>query len=259
MPLATEPAVARTYATPVADPWEYVLQYRETLDYAAANPNKGSTAVSTALGLPRSRVREWMDGSVPDVVRGLNTAIERGWVPDSLRQPAARALNRLVAAVFATGSIALENYRPSFVVDEATRDTVADALTTLGTGHRTIHTDDERRATELVPRRDAAVLGRVLAAAGAPVGPKAQLEALSLPAYLDDAPLSIQVDFVEVYVDSRGTELDGKATTPLLEQRNDAFRRELAALVSRVTDEPVSVGTNGVYLSATAARRLGVR
>ncbi len=35
--------------------------------------------------------------------------------------------------------------------------------------------------------------------------------------------------------------------------------RDLAALVSRVTDEPVSVGTNGVYLSATAARRLGVR
>ncbi|POG55519.1 hypothetical protein [Haloferax marisrubri] len=259
MPLATEPVVARTYATPVDDPWEYVLQYRETMDYVAANPDKGSTAVGTALDLPRSRVREWMDGSVPDVVRGLNTAIDNGWVPDTLRQPAARALNRLVAAVFATGSIALENYRPSFVVDEATRDAVVDALTTLGAGHRTIHTDDERRATELVPRRDAAVLGRVLTAAGAPVGPKAQLEALSLPTYLDDAPLSIQVDFVEIYVDSRGTELDGKATTPLLEQRNEAFRRDLAALVSRVTDEPVSVGANGVYLSATAARRLGVR
>ncbi len=40
---------------------------------------------------------------------------------------------------------------------------------------------------------------------------------------------------------------------------NEAFRRDLAALVSRVTDEPVSVGANGVYLSATAARRLGVR
>ncbi|QOS12754.1 hypothetical protein C5C07_13230 [Haloferax sp. Atlit-4N] len=259
MPLATEPEVARTYATPVDDAWAYVLQYRETLDYVAANPDKGSTAVSTALDLPRSRVREWMDGSVPDVVRGLQTARDHGWFPDSLRQPAARALNRLVAAVFATGSIALDNYRPSFVVDDATRDVVADALATLGVGSRTIHTDDDRRATELVPRRDGAVLGRVLAAAGAPVGPKVQLEALRLPTYLDDAPLSIQVDFVELYVDGRGTELDGKATTPLLEQRNETFRRDLAALVSRVTDEPVSVGTNGVYLSATAARRLGVR
>ncbi|REA00141.1 hypothetical protein DEQ92_20605 [Haloferax sp. Atlit-6N] len=259
MPLATEPAVARTYITPIDDPWAYVLQYRETMDYVAANPNSGSTAVSTALNLPRGRVREWMDGSVPDVVRGLRTARERGWLPESLRHPQARLLNCLVAAVFASGSIALENYRPSFVVDDTTSEGVTEVLATLGAGSRAIHADDDRRATELIPRRDGAVLGRVLAAAGAPVGPKAQLETLSLPAYLDDAPLSIQVDFVEIYVDSRGSELEGKATTPLLEQRNETFRRDLAALVSQVTDEPVSVGTNGVYLSATAARRLGVR
>ncbi|MGB9956486.1 hypothetical protein ACOZ4B_08880 [Haloferax prahovense] len=259
MPLATQPAVARTYATPVDDPWEYVLQYRETMDYVAANPDKGSTAVGTAVGLPRSRVREWMNGRIPDVVRGLTTAVENGWFPETFQSEHARALNILVAAVFATGSISTESYSPSFVVDDETADQLEQALTVLGTGVRMSHETDTKRTTELRPRRDAVVLGRVLAAAGAPTGAKVRVKDLSLPSYLSDAPMPVKREFAEVYVRSRGTRFESKDTTPLIEQRSNTFRRELAAFLSSLTDEAVSVGTTGVFLSAAAARRLGVR
>lgn len=258
MPLASIPDFARTYSTPEEDAWDYVKQYRDTMDYVASHPDKGSTAVGSAVGLPRGRVREWMDGARPDVVRGLDTVVTHGWFPDSYHSPVAKALNELVAAVYATGSIAAENYRPSFVYDGQNGQRIEAALNTLSAGRKVVDRAGNSRATELIPRTDATALGRVLAAAGAPVGAKVDVERLSLPAYLDDAPLSVRSSFAEVYVGSRGTKLKGKATTPVYEDRPATFRKELAALIEEITDESVTVNTNSVILSADAARALGL-
>lgn len=61
------------------------------------------------------------------------------------------------------------------------RTHVIDALEATGVEYDFYRVDDDSRATEVRPAKDATVLGRTLAVLGAPAGPKAQLEDFSLP------------------------------------------------------------------------------
>lgn len=72
-------ALADTYRGGYApDPWERVTEYQRVLEYTAEHPNKGSSAVASALELPRGRIRPWMDGARPDPVCAIQTAEEHG-------------------------------------------------------------------------------------------------------------------------------------------------------------------------------------
>jgi len=255
--------LARTYQTPsYADPWDAVEDYQRTLEYAADHPNKGSQALSTALELPRGRIRTWVDdGGRPDVVRGVQIAEGNGWLTGDYDAQEFRALNQLVAWVFSGGAIN-ENYVPSFAVDDAERTDVTMHLGVLGLDYRVDRADDAGRATEIVPTCNASVLGRTLVAMGAPAGVKNEYADVSLPPYLDDAPARIRSDFVDVYLQNRGQRHPDKATMTVREERPAAYLDELAELFERVANEPVTVSEQNVILSADASRalfgRLGV-
>jgi len=47
---------------------------------AVASPELGSSALATRLKLPRSRIRPWLEGSVPDPVRAIERATAYGWL-----------------------------------------------------------------------------------------------------------------------------------------------------------------------------------
>ncbi len=50
--------LARTYNTPAyEDPYTAVMDYEAVMRYASEHPNKGSSAISTALEIPRGRIR----------------------------------------------------------------------------------------------------------------------------------------------------------------------------------------------------------
>jgi len=80
----TAQALARTYSDrEYPDPWEKVLDYRRVQAYAAEHPKHGRTRVGNALDLPPSRVRGWLNDGMPDPVRGIQTAIDHGWLDPS--------------------------------------------------------------------------------------------------------------------------------------------------------------------------------
>ena len=79
--LATPPELARTYDLPsYIDPWDLIRDYQRVIEYTGANPNKGSTAVANALNHLRLCIRPWLDGSVPDAVRGIQFAERKDWL-----------------------------------------------------------------------------------------------------------------------------------------------------------------------------------
>lgn len=80
-----ERELARTYnSTPAYDdPADVLDDYERVMDYVAHHPEAGDHAVSTSLGLPRSRISTWMDGGKPAAVHGIDDATDRGWLADS--------------------------------------------------------------------------------------------------------------------------------------------------------------------------------
>ncbi|WP_247003682.1 hypothetical protein [Halosolutus gelatinilyticus] len=253
----SERALAATFdggAYPHA--WEVVEQYRRATDYARKNDCK-SGATASALDLPRSRLRTWIDdGGAPDAVRAIEIARDRGWLDSEFGDPEFAGLNALVANVFSGGSIAAENYAPSFAINHHGEEShLFDALELADVDYR-IEADRHRRADEARPSTDGTVLGRVLAALGAPVGSKTS-QRLSLPDYLDDAPADVRETFVYSYLENRAAEHDEKATLTIQEQRNQEYLSELGALIEDVAGDRVTIGEQHITISADAARNLG--
>ncbi|MDS0280002.1 hypothetical protein NDI85_19645 [Halomicroarcula sp. S1AR25-4] len=239
--------------------WELVEQYQRVQEYAADHPRKGSAAVASALDLPRSRIRAWVDSDGrPDVVRGIHTADANDWFDLEWESTFGRHLTVLVAWVFSGGSIN-DAYRPAFAVTPRTQGFVEVALETMGTGSTVYRNDAENRATELVPAADASVLGRLLVALGAPLGPKTRERALSLPSFLTVAPEPIRLVFARTYVVNRATARDERPTTPLqlAEERHPAYRAEVRALFESLVDGGAVRGDAESYrLTESAANRL---
>lgn len=255
--LVTERALARTYDSGYhADAWDVVEQYRRAVSYANRH-DVGSSAAASALDLPRSRLRPWIDGdSVPDPVRAIDTAREYGWLECGYDDPAFAGLNALVANVFSGGSIAERNYAPTFALNHRGDDShVVDACELAAVDYRVL--EREGRADELRPTADGTVLGRVLAVLGAPVGPKADQQ-LSLPSYLEDAPAETRETFAYAYLENRAIEHDGKATLTIRERRNRAYLEALAELLNSVAGGGVEFGETTITISAAATRELGV-
>lgn len=216
------------------DPHEAVAQYRRVVEYTHKHPNKGSSAVSTAVDLPRGRIRSWVDSDgKPDVVRAIETAESLGWL-DTTEIDRQIAFVTLLAGIFSGGSIAEKNFNPSWSTDDEIVDTLLEeALTELGCGFTVRHEDSNTRSTEIVPAEYASLLGRVLVAMGAPIGSKAE-DTLSIPDRLVEAADPVRERFVEIYLRNRIGIVDGRNAASVLEDRPSSFRRELAALCRSV-------------------------
>ncbi len=174
-PFVTERALANTYAShSYKTAYDRVLLYRKVQRATTRNPNKGSQALATQLGVSRTAIREWVDGdAVPEPVQAIQTADRRGWLAIDHADAAFAHLNRLVAWVFSGGSIDAERRVPLFVPrTDADAADLRDTLDALGVGAATERDDAPDASTEIRPADDAAVLGRVLSVLGAPVGRK---------------------------------------------------------------------------------------
>ncbi|SFC65394.1 hypothetical protein SAMN05444422_11350 [Halobiforma haloterrestris] len=249
--------LARTYDSGYyEDAADILEQYDRATEYARKH-DAGSSATASALDLPRSRLRTWIDdGGKPDPVHAVHTAIDYGWCEVEYDDPEFTALNTLVANVFSGGSIANHHYRPSFALNHRGADShVIDALELSGAPYEVVERDPDR-ADEARPTDDGTVLGRVLAVLGAPVGPKAE-QHLELPSYLEDAPAEVRETFVYAYLENRATEHEGKDTLHIQEERNQDYLVALANLLADVADGEVSVGDRHIVISADAARNLG--
>ncbi len=257
-PFVSERALANTYASRSYNTaYQRVILYRKAQRAKTRHPEKGSQALATQLGVDRNAIREWVDGdSVPNPVRAIQITDRRGWLDLDYDSLAFEPLNRLVAWVFSGGSIDSERNVPVFVINASSEaDALQADLDALGVGYTAAHSDDPDRSTEIQPAEDAAVLGRVLSILGAPVGSKSGT-ALSLPAYLEDAPTTIRREFVDVYLSNRGQRHPDKATMTLRETRPQQYLNDLAALFEDVASAPVNVSEQNVILSADATRAL---
>ena len=252
----TARSLARTYTDRVyPDPWQKVLDYERVQSYAAQHPDHGRTRVGRELELPASRVRGWLDGGMPDSVRGIRTAERHGWLDPDPEGPMASALIDLLAHVLAGGSIV----DPTFVVRLAVGsrvdvDELRSAFDRVGVRSQLSHVDVDNRATEVIPTDGGAVLGRCLVAMGAPLGSKTGLQ--QLPDVVHEATIEQRTSFCRIYLAHRGAVFDGKAPRVMVEERPETYVDDLAALFEAVTDAQVNVGTPGITVSADAARRL---
>ncbi len=261
-PVIDERDLARTYdGGAYADPWTVVLDYQAVMRYASHHPDNGSYAISTALDIPRSRVRPWTENkSKPDPVRGIETARDYGWLDATYQDTEFTILNTLVANIFSGGSIDAERYQPWFALNHRHRRShVIDVLEETRLGFEFYHDDDAGRATEVRPTEDATVLGRTLAVLGAPLGSKTEIEDLTLPWYLEEAPYETREMFVLAYLANRAIHHRDKDTVHIQEERPQSYLDELAVLIEDVSKEAVTVGEQQVTISAAAARSLGLQ
>lgn len=253
----TAKALATTYNPPDdVDPWERVQQYREVMDHAARNPDSGSSVVANAVEQPRGRVRPWLDGARPDVVRGLDTATEHGWLDPDPQGPMARGLVELTAHVMAGGSINARYVPQVSVGRRVDAAEIEQVYRTLGVRSKQRHAESEGRATEMVPRAAGSVLGRCLIAMGVPQGGKRDIT--MLPAAATDGPIHLRAVFAAVYARHRAASYPEKDTTNIREERPQAYLDALGKLFRDVTGKAVSVSDQNVTLSAAATRELGI-
>jgi hypothetical protein len=243
-------ALARTFSHQIYDDgWQWVEDYQSVGKYHEEHPNASPYQISKALGLPRSRVGGWLEGSTPYPVSALSTAEAHGWFDATWNDQVGHALNRLVALVFCSGSISQRDFAPIFVADDDLAEKfIRKALDTVGCGARKQHTDDSMRATQLVPHDDGHALGRVLYVLGAPTGTKKAESDITLPVYLDTAPDTVRRDFVETYVSLRGQSRPNRSGWVIRESRPEEFTEDLATLIESVTGASVTRLSDGTGL-----------
>lgn len=266
--IVTDPTDKETVAEAIADkygttsetsPWELCQQYQACLEYTAEHPNAGRTRVSKNVAddpVPPSRVRVWMDGGMPDAMRGIQACETRGWLDLSWDGATLHNLAIVTAWVFSGGSITSQFEPYLSVPDTASKDTAVELLTQLDTAPNIIRTDDTGRATEARPTAAVAPLGRLLVSLGAPTGRKNSENTLSLPPWLGDAPHAVRLAFARTYVSNRASVREDRPATPIqmTEVRSLGFRRKLCAFLDDVAGANVTTGdSQTTYLNPAGA------
>jgi hypothetical protein len=201
----------------------------------------------------------------PDPVRAIEHARRLGWLETEPGEAAFEALTVCHAWVHAGGSIAAENYRPSFAVDrDDPETTLLDCLDALKLDYRRYRDRVEERATEVVPANHGVVLGRFLAGVlDAPVGPKDAETAMGLPEWLSEAPYETRRRWARTYVTVRGCRRDDRAGgVQIVERRHDVYRNALQEFLADLVERPEWITLSGdttVYVRPPAADRLHAR
>lgn len=200
-PLTTPQQLARTYsAQAYADSWEIVEDYQRFLEYTGRRPNAGSQRIASALELPRGRVRPWKNGSIPHPVRGIQVAETNDWLPLEESSDVFEPINRLAAWMCAAGTIKATTPVPYVRVNDADRDRLEDLFTAVGLETETTHVENTR-STEIRPREDGAVFGRLLLTLGL-VTDDDHLE--TVPPYLERVSADARRNFAQTYLYARG-------------------------------------------------------
>ncbi|AGB31627.1 hypothetical protein Natpe_1738 [Natrinema pellirubrum DSM 15624] len=241
------------------DAWRAVQQYRHVTSFSRDHPEEGYASIATALKLPKTRVRSWIDADkTPSVVTGLYTARDRNWIDLTTNDDQLIPLNVLIANVYSGGMIATDHWQPVFTLNEAGFESECiTALELAGVGYTVRKEDNENRGPSVRPGEDGAILGRVMHVLGAPVGQKSQDEELSLPRYLEAAPLEVRTQFVRSYLRNRSVTKES-GSIQIIEARPHSYREELADLIESITGERVTVGERSVTVSAAAVEKLGL-
>ncbi|MFC7187856.1 hypothetical protein [Halorubrum yunnanense] len=254
----TAQGIARTYSDRVyPDPWEKVLDYRRVREYSAEHPNAGRVRIGNALDLPSSRVRGWINDSVPDPVRGINTAIQHSWVEPNPNGKIAASLVELLAHVLSGGSISEKFFVPAVAPGKRVEiQEIRQAFESVGVETVTRHEDSKSRSTEVVPANDGSVLGRCLVTMGVPNGQKTKLD--RLPPAVWDVPVSVRRSFAQIYLRHRGLDHKQKATTQVQVKRPVSFIKDLWKLLDGVCDGRVTSSGERITISADAARELQI-
>lgn len=255
--LPTAQALARTYSDrEYTDPWEKVLDYRRVQEYIADHPKHGRVRVGNALDLPPERVRVWINGGMPDSVRGIQSTIDHGWLDPGPEGDTAAGLVELLAHVLAGGSITADTYVPAITASSRVSvDIIQEMFERVGVKTAIRHDNTDGRATEVVPTHDASVLGRCLVTMGAPAGEKVDFD--SFPMVVREVPSDVRQSFARIYVAHRANQYPQKQTMVIQEKRSEAYLRGLRELLEEVTEETVTVGYRTITISADAARALG--
>lgn len=254
----TAQGIARTYSDRVyPDPWEKVLDYRRVYEYSAEHPNAGRSHIGNVLDLPSGRVRGWINNSIPDPVRGINTAIDYGWVEPEPEGKIAASLVKLLAHVLSGGSISEKYFVPAVAPGKRVEiKEIQQAFENVGVETVTRHENSKSRSTEVVPANDGSVLGRCLVTMGVPNGEKTKLD--RLPPAVWDVPLNVRRSFAQIYLRHRGLEHKQKATTQVQVKRPTSFIEDLWKLFDEVCDGKVTRSDERITISADAARELQV-
>lgn len=252
-------AFAQTYEPPSeVSSWHLVQQYYRVQQYSAEHPDQGSAAVASALNLPRSRIRTWVDSDgKPDPLHGIETVQDYGWFDLTWTDETLRALVICVSWIFSGGSIN-RNHVPSFAVDPETQPYLEQVLTALGTDVSIFRPESDDQATELRPDTDATALGRLLECLGAPQGPKNAERSLTLPRWLAEAPREVRLAFLRTYMCNRGVGRPGAPETPLQfrEDRPQSYRDDLQSLINSLFDTDVVRGDAATLRLTTPAAAL---
>ena len=253
-----EQQLARTYKHPsYNDSFDAVIDYRRVQRAAANHPNKGSSALSSVVELPRGRIRGWVDDDadvMPDAVRAISVAQNNGWLDPS--GDTAVALAALAGHLLGGGSIAEESYVPS--VCEGRRVAPAKierAFERVGVRSTRRHEHSDNRATEVIPADHASILGRTLSVWGCPVGGRGEVQ--SPPELIEHLGEAGRDAFLEAYVSHRAVTYEDKATSRLQGEQPESFHRAIAELIAAATGEATSYDARGVTVSTAAMRELG--
>jgi len=251
---------ARTYSHS-EDPAAVVDLYHDYQQVRAKYPDAGSNKLATKLGVKRSMIRKWVDdGAVPYVVQGLQTAETRGWISMAFDSVEFRVINRLVAWVMSSGSINGERWDVQFVVDDdRARERLEAALTMLDLdGQEYDEAGTGINGTLIGVGTDGSVLGRVLYSLGAPKGDEKRRPDVQLPPYLDRTPDGIRRAWLTEYLKNRRREQHGDPWISFGEDRPTSYQRQFVELVEDVTGATASASGTDIYVSADAARELGL-
>lgn len=257
-------AIARTYGGD-RDGWERVEEYQRAIEWRGAHPERGSGAASSALDLPRGRIRPWFDGAKPDPVHAVDTAEQNGWLD---AQPGDRVFEGLVvlhAWVFGGGSITTESFAPFCAIgpDEPLHVARA-AFDAVGVDCEVFHADDPDRATELrAAGPGQGHLGRFLhGVLGAPIGPKNARSDVTVPDWLGEAPFNTRLRWARTYVTLRATTISPRHgyVRQLAEDRSGSFRAALAGVFAGLIgdDDSVTAAEYAVLLRERSAAMLDV-
>jgi hypothetical protein len=225
--------LTQTYSGP--SNWDRVQEYEKAMRWHTAHPKRGSQAASTALELPRGRLRTWFNGGKPDAARAISTAESYNWIDTYPGEPTFEGLAILHAWVLAGGSISKDTFTPSLAVGPSDPGELAhNALRLVGLPSETVNKDSKDRATEIRPSGEGrSHLGRFLhGVLGAPIGEKTEMGSETLQ-YLDSVPPTTLLRWCQTYVSLRGTSIElaqGERMVWLGEKRTRRYQEALADL-----------------------------
>ncbi|MDL5360628.1 hypothetical protein [Halalkalicoccus sp. NIPERK01] len=225
-----------------ASVWLETEGYRRGIELAVAHPDVDPDSIASMVTLPEADGRNEPDAIAPAAMLAeIQRAARRGWVDLPYESPAFQGLNKLVAWALSAGGVE-SDYTPFFEVGHGVDYERLDrAFERIGCDYEAV--GGSASTPRVRPREAATTLGRVLVTLGVPIEEPSALT--TLPAYLAECPEPLRRAFAYTYLHNRRS----SAEPPAPERNSPAFRRALAAFLTRTLDAPATVTDGRVVLA----------